>query len=291
MRQPIESDLLRTFLVVVETSNFSAAAQAIGRTQSAVSAQIKKLEETIGENLFERGARGVVPTRWGLQLLPYARRVIDLLDEAAATIRTKQLDGPVRIGIPEEYSQTVLPAALAAFAVRHPAVEVTVSCDYTVKNLAALERDELDLAVVFDWSNQSVGEVLCIDPTVWVTSQVHRLHDLDPMPIAIYRNSNWARDFALRSLDQMGRRYRVAFIADTSSGLQNAVVAGLAVTALSRSHIPPGCRELTAEDGFAPVDSSKVVLRRNPYHSTEAVRELADMVRDAFKPIGYQALV
>ncbi|MFP3637385.1 LysR family transcriptional regulator, partial [Bacillus sp. SIMBA_033] len=78
----------------VETSNFSAAAQAIGRTQSAVSAQIKKLEETIGESLFERGARGVVPTRWGLQLLPYARRVIDLLDEAAATIRTKPLDGP-----------------------------------------------------------------------------------------------------------------------------------------------------------------------------------------------------
>ena len=69
------------------------------------------------------------------------------------------------------------------------------------------------------------------------------------------------------------------------------MVAGLAVTALSRSHSPPGCRELTAEDGFTPVDSSKVVLRRNPYHSTEAVRELADMVRDAFKPIGYQALV
>jgi DNA-binding transcriptional LysR family regulator len=290
MRQPIESDLLRTFLVVVETSNFSAAALAIGRTQSAVSAQIKKLEETIGESLFERGARGVVPTRWGLQLLPYARRVIDLLDEAAATIRTKPLDGPVRIGIPEEYSQTVLPAALSAFAVRHPAVEVTVSCDYTARNLAALERDELDLAVVFDWNNQSPGEVLCVDPTVWVTSMVHRLQDLDPLPIATYRNSTWSRDFAFRSLDLQGRKYRVAFVADTSSGLKNAASAGLAVTTLSRSNIPPGCRELTADDGFPPVDSSRVVLRRNPYHSTEAVRELAEMVREAFKPIGYQAL-
>src|ERR1700754_3095489 len=85
MRDPIESDLLRTFLVIAETSNFSLAAQRIGRTQSAVSAQIKRLEETIGEPLFERGARGVLLTRPGIQLVPYARRVIDLLSEAAAT--------------------------------------------------------------------------------------------------------------------------------------------------------------------------------------------------------------
>src|ERR1044072_5211138 len=250
MREPIESDLLRTFLVITETSNFSIAAQRIGRTQSAVSAQIKRLEETIAEALFERRARGVVLPPGGGQLLPYAQRVVDLLNEAAATIRSKPLDGPVRIGIPEEYSQTVLPAALAAFAVRHPAVEVTVSCDYTVRNLAALERDELDLAVVFDWSDQNKGEVLCIDPTVWVTSMVHRLHDIDPLPVATYRNSTWSRDFALRSLEQIGRNYRIAFIADTGSGLKNAVTAGLAVTTLSRSSIPPGCRELTAEDGF-----------------------------------------
>ena len=211
MHEPIESDLLRTFLVVAETSNFSAAAQRIGRTQSAVSSQIKKLEQTIGETLFERGARGVLLTRQGIQLVPYARRIIDLLNEAAATIRSKPLDGPVRIGIPEEYSQTVLPAALAAFAVRHPAVEVTVSCDYTVRNLAALERDELDLAVVFDWSDETKGEVICIDPTVWVTSMVHRLHDIDPLPIATYRNSTWSRDFALRSLEQIGRNYSDRF--------------------------------------------------------------------------------
>ncbi|MGM4984163.1 MULTISPECIES: LysR substrate-binding domain-containing protein [Rhizobium] len=285
MHDPIESDLLRTFLVISETSNFSVAAQRIGRTQSAVSAQIKRLEETIGETLFDRNARGAVLTRAGNQLLPYAQRVIELLNEAAATIRTKPLDGPVRIGIPEEYSQTILPAALAAFAVRHPAVEVTVSCDYTARNLAALEKDELDLAVVFDWSNQTTGEILCIDPTVWVTSLVHRLHEATPLPIAVYRNSTWCRDFALRSLEQTGLRYRIAFVADTSSGLKNAVLAGLAVSTLSRSNIPHGCRELTSEDGFPPVDSSRVVLRRNPYHSSEAIQELAERVREAFQPM------
>ncbi|MBB6487843.1 LysR substrate-binding domain-containing protein [Rhizobium lusitanum] len=285
MREPIESDLLRTFLVISETCNFSLAAQRIGRTQSAVSAQIRRLEETVGETLFERNARGAVLTRAGNQLLPYAQRVIELLNEAAATIRTKPLDGPVRIGIPEEYSQTILPAALAAFAIRHPAVEVTVSCDYTSRNLEALERDELDLAVVFDWSNQNTGEILCVDPTVWVTSLVHRLHEASPLPIAVYRNSTWCRDFALRSLEQAGLRYRVAFIADTGSGLKSAVLAGLAVSTLSRSNIPHGCRELTIEDGFPPVDASRVVLRRNPYHSSPAIRELAEMVREAFRPM------
>ncbi len=285
MREPIESDLLRTFLVISETSKFSVAAQRIGRTQSAVSAQIRRLEEIVGETLFERNARGAVLTRAGSQLLPYAQRIIELLNEAAATIRTKPLDGPVRIGIPEEYSQTILPAALAAFAVRHPAVEVTVSCDYTVRNIEALERDELDLAVVFDWSNQTTGEILCIDPTVWVTSLVHRLHEATPLPIAVYRNSTWCRDFALRSLEQAGLRYRIAFIADTGSGLKSAVLAGLAVSTLSRSNIPHGCRELTIEDGFPPVDSSRVVLRRNPYHSSPAIRELAEMVAEAFRPM------
>ncbi|MFJ6323103.1 MULTISPECIES: LysR substrate-binding domain-containing protein [unclassified Rhizobium] len=285
MRDPIESDLLRTFLVISETTNFSLAAQRIGRTQSAVSAQIRRLEETVGETLFERNARGAVLTRAGRQLLPYAQRVIELLSEAAATIRTKPLDGPVRIGIPEEYSQTVLPAALAAFAIRHPAVEVTVSCDYTAPNLEALERDELDLAVVFDWSNQTKGETLCVDPTVWVTSLVHRLHEATPLPIAVYRNSTWCRDFALRSLEQAGLHYRIAFIADTGSALKSAVLAGLAVSTLSRSNIPHGCRELTIEDGFPPVDSSRVVLRRNPYHSSPAIRELAEMVAEAFRPM------
>ncbi|WP_337268611.1 LysR family transcriptional regulator [Oryzifoliimicrobium ureilyticus] len=285
MRPPLESDLLRTFLIVAETANFSAAALRIGRTQSAVSTAIKRLEDAVGETLFERGARGVVLTPQGLLLVPYARRIIDLLSEAAATVRSKPLDGPVRIGIPEEYSENVLPAALAAFAVRHPAVEVTISCDYTARNIAALERNELDLAVVFDWGDRTNGEVLCIDPTVWVTSIVHRLQDISPLPIATYRDSDWARDFALKSLQKMGRDYRIAFIADTSSGLKNAVTAGLAITTLSRSHIPAGCRELTREDGFLPVDNSRVVLRRNSFRSSAAVRELAEMLREAFQPM------
>ncbi|RCS24843.1 LysR family transcriptional regulator [Phyllobacterium salinisoli] len=285
MYAPLESDLLRTFLIVAETGNFTRAADGVGRTQSAVSMQIKRLEDSLGEVLFERGPRGVFLTKRGEQLVPYAQRIVGLLEEAAAAMRVRPLDGPVRIGIPEEYSQTVLPRALAAFTERHPAVEVTVKCDYSVHQASALENDELDLAVVFDWHERAAGEILLIDPTVWVTSPAYALHERTPLPIAVYGNSDWCNEFAIRSLEQHGLAYRIAFICDTSSGLKIAVSSGLAIAPLSRSNIPADCRELTAADGFPPVDSSRVVLRRNPYHSSPAAEGMAEMIREAFRPM------
>ena len=128
---PLDSDLMRAFLAVADTGSVTAAGDRIGRTQSAVSMQIRRLEESLGQPLFLRLPRGVELTPRGLQLLPYARRVTQLLDEAATALREKPLIGPVRIGIPDEYAETILPRALAAFSVRHPGVEVTVRCDFT----------------------------------------------------------------------------------------------------------------------------------------------------------------
>ena len=142
MSVSLDSDLLRTFLAVAEAGNVTRAAEGVGRTQSAVSMQIRRLEECIGAALFERGPRGVALTRRGDQLVPYARRVVGLLDETSAAMRSRPLDGPVRIGIPEEHSQKILPYALAAFAESHPAVEVTVRSDTSVRQLAALEKDD-----------------------------------------------------------------------------------------------------------------------------------------------------
>ncbi|TCR92294.1 MULTISPECIES: LysR substrate-binding domain-containing protein [Rhizobium/Agrobacterium group] len=290
MHVPLESDLLRVFLIVAEAGNVTRAASDVGRTQSAVSLQLKRLEESVGKPLFERGPRGVALTESGKQLLPYARRIVDLMDETTAAMRRRPLDGLVRIGIPEEYGHTILPRALGVFAESHPSVDVTVMCGYTAQQMDALENDRLDLAVVFDWSAQVHGEVLFIDPTVWVTSTVHRLHERNPMPIAVYGRSSWCTEFAIRSLEQHSLPYRIAYSCDTSGGLKIAVTAGLAIAPLSRSNIPPDCRELTIEDGFPPIDSSRVVLRRNAYHSNPAVESMAEVIRAAFRPINQAGL-
>jgi len=150
---------------------------------------------------------------------------------------------------------------------------------------AALTEDGLDLAVVYDSSNTSGAEVLCIDPTVWVTSISHAQHLQAPVPVGVYFRSDWCRDFALRSLDQHSIRWRAAFECDTSGSLRIAARTGLAIAPLSRSTIPPGCRELTADDGFAVVDRARVVLHRNPRGGSEAIDGLADTVREAFRPL------
>lgn len=282
---PLDSDLMRSFLAVAETGSVTSAARRVGRTQSAVSMQIRRLEESLGQPLFQRLPRGVVLTARGTQLLPYARRVTALLDEAAVALREVPLGGPVRIGIPDEYVETVLPRALAAFSDRHPAVEVTVRCDFSAPQIQALGADQIDLAVIYDSSNTSDAEVLCIDPTVWVTSGQHDQHLQVPVPIGVYFRSDWCRDFALRSLDQQGIPWRTAFECDTSGSLRIAAQAGLAIAPLSRSTIPAGCRELTEADGFPVIDRARVILRRNPRGSSAAIDGLAQTVREAFRPL------
>ncbi len=285
MQLPPDSDLLRSFLAVADSGSVTTAAGRLGRTQSAVSLQIKRLEDNLGQPLFFRQARGVALTPRGEQLVPFARRITALLDEAALALRVRPLIGPVRVGIPDEYSGTILPRALAAFAERHAGVEVSVRCDHSEPQLRALADDDLDLAVIYDWSYVAEGEVLCIDPTVWVTSRTHAQHLRRPLPVAVYFRSAWFRDFAQRSLDQQGLDWRVAFECDDAGAMRVAVENGLAVVPISRSTIPPGCRELTAEDGFPLVDSSRVILKRSPGGTSAAIEGMAEMLREAFRPL------
>lgn len=282
----IDGDLLRTFLAVVDSGNFTHAASRVGRTQSAVSMQIKRLEEMIAAPLFDRGARGVSLTARGDQLLGNARRIVSLLDETAALFDAGLLNGRVRIGIPEEYGQPIISRALNLFSRRHPHVEVTVRFGSSAANTAQVEAGALDIAIVFEWQDFSDGEVLMVDPTVWVTSIQHFPHEQRPLPIALYASSGWCRDFAIKSVERSGMPYRIAYTSDTNGGLKLAVTSGLAIAPISRSNIPAGCRELTAADGFGDIDASHVVLQLNPKSASPAVTGMAEAIRDAFAQPG-----
>ena len=282
MTSRLDSDLLRTFVAVAETGNITRAAEQVHRTQSAVSMQIKRLEEQVVGPLFARGSRGVEITRRGDQLLSNARRIVSLMDETVAMLDAPALDGKVRIGIPEEYGQRVLSRALGAFSKRQPNVEVTVRYGFSADHFAKVRNGELNLAVIFEWQDFSEGEVLMTDPTVWVTSDLHRMHEERPLPIALYGSSGWCRNFAIRSLEQRGIDYRVAYVSDTNGGLKLAVTSGLAIAPISRSNIPEECRALSHEDGFGDIDASHVVLHRNPAAKGPAVNGMATAIREAF---------
>lgn len=285
MTAPLDSDLLRTFLAVADTGNVTRAADMVRRTQSAVSMQIRRLEDLIGSALFERHSRGVILTVEGRRLVDNARRIVTLLDDTAAAMRSPALDGSVRIGISEEYVNSTLPKALGAFAAIHPGVEVTVRQETSMANSAALAAGELDIAVVFEPGGRTRSEVLMVNPTVWATSEQHGTHLRQPLPIATYTyaEGGWCDDLALRSLTTRNIENRVAYVSRTSGGLIAAVVSGLAIAPLSRSTIPPGCRELTEADGFGIIDMSNVVLRTRRGNRSPTVEAMADAIRRAFR--------
>ncbi len=289
MPAPLDSDLMRSFLAVADTGSVTHAAARLFRTQSAVSLQIKRLEDNLGQPLFTRQARGVELTPRGEQLLPYARRVVETLDEAAIALREKPLVGPVRVGIPDEYSGTILPRALAAFDERHEGVQVSVRVNHSSALLEAMEEDLIDIAVIYDWAYVQEGEILCVDPTVWVTSLHHEQHLRRPVPVAVYFKSDWSRDYAELSLNRQGIDWRPAWSCDMAGGFRVAVANGMAIAPLSRSTIPPGCRELMVADGYTNVDAARVLLRRNPRGTSPAMEGMAMLLREAFAPLGIAA--
>ncbi|MCP4328663.1 MAG: LysR family transcriptional regulator [Alphaproteobacteria bacterium] len=283
MNSHLESDLLRTFVAIADSGSFTRAAETVHRTQSAVSMQVKRLEDATGTSLFDRGTRGVKLTAPGEKLLGDARRILTLIDQAAASLRGEPLEGAVRIGIPADYGPTILPRALGNFAKNNTGVEITVRCGASADLNAALSDEELDLVVVWEETIRAGSEVLLYDPTVWATSESHCPHEQDPMPVALYEHGCWCRDWAVMTLDQHPKDYRVAYTSDSSEGLKSAVSSGLAIAPLSRRMIPPGCRELTKEDGFWNILDSNVVMRRRSNVPSPVLEEMAAAIREAFQ--------
>lgn len=279
----LDSDLMRCFVTVANLESFTLAASALGRTQSAISVKIKRLEEIVRKPLFDRGPRGVTLTSFGDEFLVNARRIVNLLDETEASINAPLLEGQVRVGLPEEYGSEIASHALALFGNLHTNVEVLVRSACSSAQKQALLNGELDLAVIFDWERSLQSEILISDPTIWATSDTHRVHERSPLPIAIYDHGNWSKDYAIRSLQLRKREFRVVYRGDTGAALKLAVSAGLAIAPLSRSKIPPDCRELTVTEGFDQVDMTNIVLCRGKDATSEAVSAMEKAIRAAFR--------
>lgn len=279
----LESDLLRTLIAISETHNFTRASEMVGRTQSAVSIQMKKLEEIVSERLFERGPRGVALTPPGEKLVKDARRIIALIDQASVSLQTDPLNGVVKVGIPEEYGGTILPQVLSRFCKIHPQVEVTVRCAQSCELNIELDKGNLDLAVTHEEAARVGGEVLLNNPVVWITSDEHFQHECVPMPIAVYDRGCWWREWALACLDQRQVDYRIAYVSDSTFGIQAAASSGIAVGILAQSQIPADCRELTPEEGFPRLHGTNIVLRQRTQGQCNAKLGMAKAIRDAFR--------
>lgn len=279
----LELDILRTFVAIAETGSFTTAATAIFRTPSAVSMQIKKLEDTLGRSVFSRDARSVSLTTDGEMLLGYARRMLAINREAVSKFIVPDISGVVRIGSPDDYGERVLPHVLKRFAQSHPSIAVDVIVDQSSNLRRRMDDRELDITLVTkSTKNPMTGaEVLLTEPIVWAGAKGGSAHLREPLPVSIWEEGCAWRAGALEALGREGRNYRIAYMSAHTTGQRAAIMADLAVAPLPKSFL--GCEmvELGGEDGLPEMGTYSLAMFvvSDP---AAPVRAAADHIRETF---------
>ncbi|WP_312589994.1 LysR family transcriptional regulator [Comamonas terrigena] len=258
----LQIDWLHCLVAVVDAGSLSAATVQLHRSQSAVSMQLKKLEDAVGHRLLERGARRLELTEQGRTLLGYARRMLDLQAEAQAALQPVVLSGRVRLGVPDDYAATYLTPVLRRFAPRHSGVEIELNCEQSTALIPRVERGELDLALI-SRDHARRGRLLFHEPMVWVGSPQLELWRRDPLPIAVYEDISLARRGAIHALALQGRRYKVVYHSSSLAGQLAAVESGLAVAALTQCSAPAQLQVLGREQGLGPLAPMQVAAYRS----------------------------
>lgn len=274
----LDVDQLRTFVAIAETGSFTRAAEIVHKTQSAVSMQMKRLEERIARPLFSRDGRASKLTEDGERLLDYARRIVKLNVEAVSAFGDAELTGRVRLGVPDDYADRYLPEIMARFSRVYPGVELTVFCEPSADLILRLDRNEIDIAIVTSCGAYRASEIFRQERLLWVTSNRHATHLDMPLPLALGRPTcNW-RAAAIDGLDSMGRAHRLLFSSGNAGAISAAVLAGLAVSVLPTSGLRPGMRVLTPADGFPELPPCRIGLLRNPHEHSALADALAGHV-------------
>jgi len=281
-RISLDLEVLRSFVAGVELGSFAQAAERVSRSTSAVSAQLKKLEEQAGQPLLRKAGRGLALTPAGEVMLGYARRLLDLNDEAVQAVQGSALQGGwLRFGMQEDFGESLLPAILGRFSRAHPQFCLDVKVARNQQLFDGLARGELDLALVWDsgqpWPHrQEMGTLpLCwidgrANPITWPTTA--------PVPLVVFEAPCLMRSMACAALEQAGHAWRQAFCSGSLSSIWAAVAAGLGVTVRTSAGLPD---TLAIRHDLPPLPDIRCMLCRAEAVSSPAVRCLAETVAQA----------
>jgi DNA-binding transcriptional LysR family regulator len=283
----LDVDQLKTFLAIADVGNFTRAAVEVNKTQSAVSMQMKRLEDVLGRPLFARDGRGSRFTPDGERLIEYARRIVTISDEAVSAFIQPEINGTVRFGTPDDYAEIFLPEILARFHRTHPLVTVDVECFGSSILTERIKRGELDLSIV-TFCSEEKGEAVRQEDLVWATSSRHSSHLLDIVPLAVSHAGCVWRLAVENALQSVGRKYRVAYASPNSSTLNAAVLQGLAIAAMPEICLRPGMRILTEAEGFPKLGTFDIGLIRKAGKASTAIEALARHVKEG---LGSQKLM
>jgi DNA-binding transcriptional LysR family regulator len=261
MRYPdLEIDLLRAFTTVAETGSFTAAADVVGRSQSAVSQKIIRLEDLLGRPLFNRTSRSLVLTGEGERLLSAARRLLEFNDMAVRTLVEPTDVTRLRIGISEDFVPHHLPALLGKFATLCPTVRLELMTGLSCNLLAAYDEDQLDVVIAKKDGRAQRGRVIWREPLVWIGAASYEHETLEPVPLVLLPTPCTYRGVAIKALDSVRRDWRVACTSNSLVGARAAVAGGFGVTVLGRSFVQDGLRVIPSSDLWPVLPMTEIVV-------------------------------
>lgn len=276
---PFDLDLLRTFVAIVDNGSFTRAARRMELTQSTVSLQIKRLEEGLGQRLFDRDCRELQLTPEGEVLLTFARQMLKLGSEVLSRIVEPDVRGVVRLGTPEDFATVHLSDILARFARAHPQVALEVCCDFTVNLLDDFSKGRYDLMLFKREPQGSGGGTKVWRETLdWAASPRLLTDADDPVPLVLPPSPDVYRRRALSALDAIGRPWRVVYTSQSLAGLQAAVQAGLGVTVLPTEMIPAGLVSVDTRLRLPKLPDTEIVLYRAPGPLSPAAELLSSTI-------------
>lgn len=275
----LDLDLVRSFVAVVEEANFTRAAGRIGRQQSTVSLQIKRLEASLGLSLIKRNPHAVDLTPEGATFLRSARRLLALNDEIVAQAIEPQMQGVVRLGTPEDFASHHLSKVLERFAAAYPAVLLEVTCDLTLNLIGKFRSGAFDLALVKrERTIEADGVRVWHEPLVWVEGGRGLAQTADVLPLVVSPEPCVYRHRAVEALEQARRPYRIAYVCGSLAGSLAAVRAGLGITVLPRDMVAPDL-SIIGEDVLTSLDDTEIGLLHAPTLSEPAMRLKTHIIR------------
>ncbi|MBZ4371607.1 LysR substrate-binding domain-containing protein [Corallococcus sp. AS-1-6] len=280
----LDMDVLRTFVTAFELGSFARAAARVGRSPSAVSSQLRKLEEQVGRALVERSGRGLVLTGAGEALLGHARRILELNDQTVASLRGSELEGEVRLGLPQDFAETWLPRVLSAFARAHPAVRIEVRTERNAHLVNHVMTGKLDLALAWSSGARGCSERVAELPLVWIGPPGWQGTGSrgQPLPLIAFEAPCIFREACTTALDRKGLAWRIAFASPSLAGLWAAAEAGLGVTLRTAFGLPKTLAVLEpGPAGLPALGSIPVHLLRAEREPSETVAQLAGILREA----------
>ena len=285
----MDIDFLRTLVSAEDLGGMNRAAEHVGRSQSAVSQQMRKLEQKLGHRLFRKQGRGLELTEAGQLLLIYARRMLALNDEAVAALQGAGLEGAVRFGLPSDFAETWLPAALGQFKRTHPLIRVEANVDRNSVLRDKLNKGQLDLVMFFGDSLSPNGERLARLPMVWIGSSQRAWRTGEPVPLVLFEAPCVFRKAGIEALDAAGIPWRIAFTSPSLAGLWAAVDAGLGISPRTTAHVPRSLQVLGKRDKLPKLPSIDLSLCDRGRPLTPAASRLKRILADTI-PLSLSAI-